>query len=72
MTKTELIKDIRRSTGEETGFITKPQVRAYIGKSHETTRKLLEGLTPAPEPISGKVTKKYFVPDVAERIMQGL
>lgn len=64
MTKTELVKDMRRYTGA--GVINATQLSHYLGKKNvDRVRKMyLSGLHPV-------VSKSYFIPEVAESILQG-
>ena len=61
MNKTELIKDMKSSTGSS--FITRTKLAAYMGKKNPRhIDKYLDGLE--------HVGVNYFIPDVAEAIMR--
>ncbi len=62
MTKTDLVKAMRRHT-RDADFITREEVRACMGYGdpHKVDR-YLHGL--------GKIGRKYYIPEVADRIMQ--
>ena len=63
MTKTELARDMKTFVGA--GVISNTELCKYLGQTNKTRIKAqyLSGLTP----IAGK---KYFIPEVAEAIME--
>ena len=59
MTKTELEKDMKKAVGSS--FISKTELASYLGyKKADSVQSIVKGLT--------RLNKKYFVPEVAERI----
>lgn len=66
MKKIDIIKDIERTTGGA-GFITKTALANYMKKRKQgEIDELLADLDYIPDGRG----RKYFVPDVAEKIMQ--
>ena len=62
MTKTDIIKAMRRHT-RDADFITREEVRACMGYSDpHSVDQYLYGL--------GRIGKKYYIPEVADRLMQ--
>lgn len=64
MTKAELTKDIKASTGSSMPTVT--EVARYLKVSRDSARELLSGL----DCYNAGRAKKYFAGDVADRIMQ--
>lgn len=64
MTKTEIRKSLATAAGSE--FPTISEISRYMGVSRQSVRNLLDGLDFFQQ---GK-RKRYFVGDVADRIMQ--
>lgn len=65
MKKIDIVKDIERTTGGA-GFITKTALAKYMRKRKQgEIDELLDGLDFIPDGRG----KKYFIPDVAEKIM---
>lgn len=61
MTKSELTKQMEAFVGG--GFITRDELTKFMGyKSCTSTDKYLVGLP--------NITKRYFIPDVAERLLE--
>lgn len=59
MTKTEIEKDMKKAVGGS--FITASELASYLGyKKADSVQNIVKGLT--------RLNKKYFVPEVAERI----
>ena len=65
MNKRDLVNDIKNHV-DKSGFINSVQLAKYLRKSRGAMPDILEGLDYIP---SGK-EKKYFIPDVAERILE--
>lgn len=63
MNKQELISDMKKEVGN---FPNVSQIAKYMKASRESARNLVAGL----EYISNGGAKKYFVNDVAVRILQ--
>ena len=63
MNKQELIRDMKKEVGS---FPNTSQIARYLRTSREKSRNLVAGL----EHIGESGAKKYFVNDVADRIMQ--
>lgn len=61
MEKKILIRSLRETSGGS-DFITERKMRTYFGLGQNKTRDFLAGLE--------KVEGKYFIPDVAERILE--
>ena len=63
MDKQTLVRDMRKECGS---LPTISDLAKYMGKSRESIRELVDGLDYLPD---GRA-KKYFIVDVADRIMQ--
>lgn len=64
MTRRDLIADMKAFVPDGGGFITLSGIAKYIGvRSHHSVDKYVVGL----ERINGKY---YFIPDVADRMVQ--
>jgi len=63
--KQTLIRDIKSFVGGA-GFINKSQLAKYMKQSHHAIPSLVEGLDRVP----GTKSDRYFIPDVAERILE--
>lgn len=77
MTKQELVRDMKQFVKEESearsnkkkcpsSFMTKSAICRYWGRAESKVNELLKGL----ECESSGKYPKYFIPDVAERIME--
>lgn len=65
MDKQTLTRDIKSFVGGG-GFINKSQLAKYMKQSHHAIPSLIEGL----DRIPGTKSDRYFIPDVAERILE--
>ena len=65
MDKQSLIRDMKSFVGGA-GFINKSQLAKYMKQSHHAIPALVEGLDRVP----GEKADRYFIPDVAERILE--
>lgn len=63
MDKQTLVRDMKKEVGN---FPTTSDLARYMGKSRVSIRELVKGLEYLPD---GRA-KKYFVGDVADRILQ--
>ena len=63
MNKQELVRDMKKEVGS---FPNVSEIARYMGKSRDYVRGLVYGLEYLPD---GRA-KKYFVMDVADRILQ--
>lgn len=64
MTKSELVSSMRTFVkGGE--FISQPEISKFLRVSRNRMPELLDGVQPL-----GQGKKRYFIPDVAERVLQ--
>ena len=65
MNKRDLVNDMK-SLVDNSGFINSVQLAKYLRKSRGAMPDILEGL----DYIASGRERKYFIPDVAERILE--